>query len=93
MIDNRLKISLVLFPDVIKSALQKFHIILNTTLNGEKVKNKISRDSLKRKVLIDFLKLFKEATFLISRQFAPKRRGSSSKGASTKCRQHFQCRR
>ena len=29
--------SIALFPDVIKSALQKFH----TILNGEKVKNKI----------------------------------------------------
>ena len=39
--DNRLKISIALFPDVIKSALQKFHIKLNAILNGEKVKNKI----------------------------------------------------
>ena len=50
---------------MIKSALQKFYIKLNTILNGEKVKNKIYSDSLKIKVLIDFLKLFKEATFLI----------------------------
>ena len=56
----------MLFPDVIKSTLQKFHINSNTILNGEKVKNKISSESLKRKVLIDFLKLFKEATFVIS---------------------------
>ena len=47
---------------MIKSALQKFHIKLNTILNGEKVK----KYNLKRKVLIDFLKLFREATFLIS---------------------------
>ena len=51
---------------MIKSTLQKFHIKSNTILNGEKVKNKISSESLKRKVLIDFLKLFKEATFVIS---------------------------
>ena len=38
---NKLKISIVLFPDVIKSTLQKFHIKSNTILNGEKVKNKI----------------------------------------------------
>ena len=30
-----------LVPDAIKSALQKFHIKLNTILNGEKVTNKI----------------------------------------------------
>ena len=30
--------SIALFPDVIKSALHKFHIKLNTILNGEKVK-------------------------------------------------------
>ena len=53
---------MALFPDVIESALQKLHIKLNTILNGEKVKS----DSLKRNVLIDFLKLFKEATFLIA---------------------------
>ena len=47
---------------MIESALQKFHIKLNTILNGEKVKS----DSLKRNVLIDFLKIFKEATFLIA---------------------------
>ena len=32
---------MVLFPDVIKSTLQKFHKKSNTILNGEKVKNKI----------------------------------------------------
>ena len=32
----------------------------------KKIEKKIESDSLKRKVLIDFLKLFKEATFLIS---------------------------
>ena len=62
--NNKLKISFALFPDVIKSVSQKFHIKLNTILNGQKVKYKI--DSLKKKVLNDFLKLFKEATFLIS---------------------------
>ena len=41
LINNQLKISIALFPDVIKSALQKFYIKLNTILNGEKVKNKI----------------------------------------------------
>ena len=51
----------------IKSALQTFHIKLNTILNGEKSKkDKIQSDSLKRKVLIDFFKLFNKATFLIS---------------------------
>ena len=35
------KISIVLFPDVIKSALPKFHIKLYTILNGERVKNNI----------------------------------------------------
>ena len=49
---------------MIKSALKKFYIKLNTILNGEKVKDKIQSDLLKIKVLIDFLKLFKEATFL-----------------------------
>ena len=39
--NNKLKISIALFPDVIKNTLQKFHIKLNTILNGEKVKNKI----------------------------------------------------
>ena len=39
--NNKFKISIVLFPDVIKRALQKFHIKLNTILNGEKVKNNI----------------------------------------------------
>ena len=59
--------SIALFPDVIKSALQTFHVKLNTILNGEKVKkDKIQSDSLKRKVLIDFFKLFNKATFLIS---------------------------
>ena len=58
--------SIALFPDVIKSALQTFHVKLNTILNGEKVKKKIQSDSLKRKVLIDFFKLFNKATFLIS---------------------------
>ena len=38
--NNKLKISIALFPDVIESALQKFHIKLNTILNGEKVKKK-----------------------------------------------------
>ena len=51
---------------MIKSALQKFHMKLNTTLNGRKVKNKILNESLQRKVLIDFLKLFKEETVLTS---------------------------
>ena len=37
----QLKIFIALFPDVIKSTLQKFHIKLNTILNGEKLKNKI----------------------------------------------------
>ena len=37
MNNNKLKISIALFPDVIKSALQKFHIKLNTILKGEKV--------------------------------------------------------
>ena len=41
--NNKLKISLALFPDVIKNALQKFHIKLNTILNGEKNKNKVIR--------------------------------------------------
>ena len=36
--NDKLKISITLFPDVIKSALQKFHIKLNTILNGEKGK-------------------------------------------------------
>ena len=36
--NNKLKISIALFPDVIESTLQKFHIKLNTILNGEKVK-------------------------------------------------------
>ena len=36
--NNKLKISIALFPDVIESALQTFHTKLNTTLNGEKVK-------------------------------------------------------
>lgn len=36
--NNKLKISIALFPDVIESALQKFHVKLNTILNGEKVK-------------------------------------------------------
>ena len=35
---NKLKISVALFPDVIKSALQKVHIKLSTILNGDKVK-------------------------------------------------------
>ena len=40
--DNKLKIPIALFPDVVKSALQKLHIKLNTNIwNGEKVKNKI----------------------------------------------------
>ena len=39
--NNKLKISIALFPDVIKNTLQKFHIKLNTILNGEKVKNNI----------------------------------------------------
>ena len=39
--NNKSKISVALFPGVNKSALQKFHRILNTILNGEKVKNKI----------------------------------------------------
>ena len=76
--DNKLKISIALFPDVIKSALQKFHIKLNTILKREKVKNKVSSASLKRKVLID------SNISNISRQLVPKRRGSSSKGESTK---------
>ena len=46
-----------------KSALQKSHMRLNTILNGGIVRIKIQCDSLKRKVLIDFLRLFKEATF------------------------------
>ena len=58
--------SIALFPDVIKSALQTFHVKLNTILNGEKVKKIKFSDSLKRKVLIDFFKLFNKATFLIS---------------------------
>ena len=37
--NNKLKISIVLFPDEIKSALQKFHIKFNTILNGRKEKN------------------------------------------------------
>ena len=32
--DNKLKTSIALFPDVIKSALQTSHIKLNTILNG-----------------------------------------------------------
>ena len=36
--DNKVKISIALFPVVIESALQTFHIKLNTILNGEKVK-------------------------------------------------------
>ena len=39
--NNKLKISIALFPDVIKSTLQKIHIKLNTILNGKKAKNKI----------------------------------------------------
>ena len=39
--NNKLKISIALFPDVIESASQTFHTKLNTALNGEKVKNKI----------------------------------------------------
>ena len=72
----------MLFPDVIKSALQKFHIKLNTILNGEKVKS-------------DFLKLFKEATFLIAAGslFQSAGAAAANKGASTKCRQHFVCKR
>ena len=50
---------MALFPDVIESALQKFHIKLNTILNGEKVKS----DSLKRNVLIDFLKYLRKQHF------------------------------
>ena len=38
---NQIKNFYRIFPDVIKRALQKFHIKLNTILNGEKVKNKI----------------------------------------------------
>ena len=57
---NKLKNSIALFPDMIKSALQKFRIIkYRYILNGEKIKNQIYSDSLKRKVLIDFLKLFR----------------------------------
>ena len=36
--NNKLKISIALFPDVIESALQTFYTKLNTILNGEKVK-------------------------------------------------------
>ena len=39
--NNKLKISIAIFPDVIESTLQTFHSKLNTILNGEKVKNKI----------------------------------------------------
>ena len=38
--NNKSKISVALFPGVNKSALQKFHRILNTILNEEKVKIK-----------------------------------------------------
>ena len=36
--NNKFRMSIALFPDVIKSALQTFHVKLNTILNGEKVK-------------------------------------------------------
>ena len=36
--NNKVKISIALFPDVIESTLQTFHIILNTILNREKAK-------------------------------------------------------
>ena len=64
--DNKLKISIALFPDVIKSASQKSHIKFKYNIEWRKSKKKIKilSDSLKRKVLIHFLKLFKEATFL-----------------------------
>ena len=61
--NNKLKISIAIFPDVIESALQTFHSKLNTILNGEKVKNKIQSDSLKRKVLIDFLNYLRKQHF------------------------------
>ena len=47
--NNKVKISIALFPDVIKSALQTFHIKLNTMLNERKVNIKFEVIRLKRK--------------------------------------------
>ena len=77
---------------MIKSALQKFRIKLNTILNGRKVKiNKFSNELLKRKVWIDFFKLFKEATVLTSARSLFQSAAAAKERA--KCRQYFLRRR
>ena len=39
--NNKLKISIPLFSDLIKRAFKKFHVKLNTILNGRKVKKNL----------------------------------------------------